>query len=683
MLRAASVSALQRDLNLNLDRVTDGLYQLSWQPQRIASSRSESRSGVWLILADQSGVGEQLAEQLEQQSQSCLLAFAGPHYRQMAPNRYHLNPAVPADFDRFMAEALPTPLLGVIHLWSLFAQEGEYALGVGSALHLVQALSRAGKTAPLWLVTRGAQAVEVECVEQSAQSVWQTPLWGLGRVIQAEHPELACVCVDLEPDAGKFPLLIDALRSEDGENQIAFRDGQRYVARLTQINLAQNEPPLRIHRDAAYLITGGLGALGLHMAGHLVADGARYLLLTGRSGATSPEQQAAIRQLEVQGADVQVIKADVSNAADVARVFAQAKQPLRGVIHAAGVLDDGMLMQQTTARFEHVAAPKVQGAWYLHTQTLVHKLDFFVLFSSVASLLGSTGQANYAAANAFMDGLAHYRRASGLPALSINWGPWADVGMAATEPVKRRLAHEGWETITAPQGWQITQTLLQHDVAQAGALPIDWATFMQQVPWAAQSPVLSNLTEHVRPTAQPAAPQAHAIAEQLQTASPEERLERLAAYIQERAAQTLRVPVAQLDAQESLTNLGIDSLIAVELRNWVRNDLDVDVPMEHFLTTPTISDLAAAIDGQLRAVEPGQSDTAAAPRQAGLHSPNLVHRLVCASSVFRTQAAAPRSFEIGRKRFQPTSNSARCNCRAGKSACRKSHIPISRLSSRH
>ncbi len=631
MLRAASVSALQRQADVarqasTFSHLTDWLYQLNWQPQkaqnRAAPGQDESGLGVWLILADNGGVGAQLAEQLVQQGESNLLAFVGPHYQQMAANRYQLNPAMRSDFDQFITEALPGPLLGIIHLWSLSVQEGGYGHGTASVLHLVQALNRAGITVPLWLVTSGTQAVER--ADQSAQSVWQAPLWGLGRVIQAEHPELACVCVDLDPDATALPFLRDELRARDGENQIAFRNGQRYVARLAHVNLVKHESPLRVHRDAAYLITGGLGTLGLHMAEHLVVEGARHLLLSGRSGATSPEQQATIQQLEVQGADIQVIKADVSNEADVARLLAHAKQPLRGIIHAAGVLDDGMLMQQTAARFEHVAAPKVQGAWHLHTQTLSQPLDFFVLFSSVASLLGSTGQANYAAANAFMDGLAHHRRAGGRPALSINWGPWADVGMAATEPVKRRLAYEGWGTITAPQGWQITQTLLQHDVVQAGALPINWATLMQQVPGAAQSPLLSDFAETVRPAVQPTTPKVHAIAEQLQTASADERLERLAAYIQERAAQTLRVPVSQLDAQESLTNLGIDSLIAVELRNWVRNDLDVDVPMEHFLTTPTLNDLAAAINDQWVSVSPGQSD-AVAPAVPTLKSSWIIY----------------------------------------------------------
>lgn len=616
MLHAASVAALQRQANptgQSATSWTDWLYHLTWQPKGQSALPSErpKTPGQWLILADDRGIGSRLAEQLEQQHASCVLAFADSSYRQMAPNRYQLNPARPAEFDQLLSEALHEPPTGVIHLWSVSAEEPTYLSGLGGALYLVQALDRANLAAPLWLVTTGAQAIVP--IDSSAPSIWQTPLWGLGRVIQAERPDLACICVDLGPGAEELPLLVEALYAHDGEPQIAFRQGQRHVARLTQVTFDECQTPLQIKRDGSYLITGGLGALGLQMATHLVAEGARHLLLTGRLGVTTPEQQTAIERLEAEGAHVQVIQADVANPDDVARLLQHAIQPLRGIIHAAGVLDDGVLMQQTTERFAYVAAPKVHGAWHLHTQTLSQPLDFFVLFSSVASLLGSAGQANYAAANAFMDGLAHYRRASGQPALAINWGPWGDVGMAAAETVKRRLANEGWGTITSAQGWQMTQTLLQHEMVQVGVLPIDWNTFVQKVPGMAQSPVLSDITESVRSTVQPLASVSPSTAGQVKAASPGERPRRLVAYLQERIAQALRVPLERLDAQEALNQLGIDSLIAVELRAWVRNDLEIDVPVERFLTSPTIGDLASAINRLLTSDTPESSPTVSHP----------------------------------------------------------------------
>ncbi len=161
----------------------------------------------------------------------------------------------------------------------------------------------------------------------------------------------------------------------------------------------------------------------------MVAQGAKNLVLTGRRGIAGTAQKT-INQLEQAGAKVLVVTADVSNSEDVAQVLEGIKTnypPLRGIFHAAGVLDDGVLMQQNWSRFAKVLAPKVQGAWNLHALTQDLPLDFFVCFSSVASLLGSPSQGNYAAANAFMDALVHYRRNLGLPGLSINWGPWAEV----------------------------------------------------------------------------------------------------------------------------------------------------------------------------------------------------------------------------------------------------------------
>jgi myxalamid-type polyketide synthase MxaE and MxaD len=660
MLRAASVAALQRQATLarqSSSVLTNWLYQLTWQPKPQSERQSERVKplGPWLILADDRGIGTQLATQLEQQCESCVLAFAGAGYLREAPNRYQLNPAAPAEFEQLLTDAFPELPAGVIYLWSLSAEEDAFLPGLGGALHLVQALNRTGVAAPLWLVTTGAQAVAP--IDQNAPSLWQAPLWGLGRVIQAEQPDRACICVDLGPGAAELPLLVEALHTHDGENQMAFRQGQRYVARLTPATLVPHQLSWQIHGDASYLITGGLGALGLQMAEHLVAEGARHLLLTGRSGVTTCEQQMAIQRLEANGAHVQVIRADVSKAADVASLLTHTTKPLRGVIHAAGVLDDGMLMQQTLERFARVAAPKVHGAWHLHNQTLSQSLDFFVLFSSVASLMGSAGQANYAAANAFMDGLAHYRRAGGHPALTINWGPWGDVGMAAAEPVQRRLAHEGWDTISSPQGWQITRSLLQHDVAQAGVLPIDWATFVERVPGAAQSPVLSDLIEGLEPMVPPRPSQGPTISERLQTAPSDDRQGLLVAYLQECAAQTLRVPLTQLDAQASLHQLGIDSLIAVELRTWVRNDLGVDVPVEHFLTTPTISDLAATIRHQLTDLSPAPSQPLARPASSWITyphpNPQARMRLFCfpyaggGASIFRNWVdAMPREIEL-------------------------------------
>ncbi|MEM6446994.1 MAG: SDR family NAD(P)-dependent oxidoreductase, partial [Cyanobacteria bacterium P01_D01_bin.123] len=239
-----------------------------------------------------------------------------------------------------------------------------------------------------------------------------------------------------------------------------------------------------VQEQSTYLITGGLGALGLQVADWLTQQGARHLVLTSRRGLTETTKTAIASLSE--RTELKVIAADVARPEDVEQLLAEidaSMPPLKGIIHAAGVLDDGVLQQQDWARFEKVMAPKVAGTWNLHQATQALPLDFFVCFSSIASLLGAPGQGNYAAANAFMDALAEHRRALGLPGLSINWGPWSTAGMASelTDRDRDRWAAQGLKAIDLQPGLQMLVTLLKRS-GQVGAIPIDWSTFMRQFP---------------------------------------------------------------------------------------------------------------------------------------------------------------------------------------------------------
>jgi acyl transferase domain-containing protein/surfactin synthase thioesterase subunit len=607
-LRAVSVLGLRRASSAKQspkEFLSEWLYELRWEPAPRAELSSDERfSGGWLLLGDSTGVATQLADELELRGADVCIVSAGPSYARVDQNHFEVNRAARSEFDRLVAQALSGQLSGVIQLWGLDANERNYGDVLSGTLHIVQALKAAGKIAPLWLGTRGAQVSASDT--GSINSLWQAPVWGFGRTLQVEHPEFACICVDIESGSDGYQKLLEELLSSDGENQVAYRSGERHVARLSHAQFAASESSeLRLDASASYLVTGGLGALGLEVAQFLVASGAKHLLLTGRSGVATAGQKAAISRLEDSGAHVVVVPADVSSAADVARVLNSVSAPLRGIVHAAGVLDDGMITQQSADRFDLVAGPKVGGAWQLHSQTLEHQLDFFVLFSSVASVMGSAGQSNYAAANAFMDALAHYRRQSGLPALSVNWGPWADVGMAAAEPVMRRLMNDGWHPITPEQGCEvIAQLVSDGSVAQAGVIPVDWSVFSGRVPGAAKWPLLAELVVAADEAEDAGASTVKAIAEQAKASSAEQRLALVTSYLLERIAQTLRVPVSDLDEQEAPSNLGIDSLTAVELTSWVLNDLNIELPMEQMFTAPSIADLAVAINDALAGGSP-------------------------------------------------------------------------------
>ncbi len=262
------------------------------------------------------------------------------------------------------------------------------------------------------------------------------------------------------------------------------RDAFRFMAQAKHIGkivVTQSDDAPLIRSDGTYLITGGLGSLGLVSARWLVEQGARSLALVGRHEPDKKTQHSLDELRQTYEAEICVVQCDVSKRADLEKILTQIQNemlPLCGILHEAGILDDGVTGQQNWGRFERVLAPKVSGAWNLHSLTQNQPLDFFVLFSSAASLTGSPGQSNYTAANGFLDGLAHYRRARGLQATSINWGAWSDVGMAANlhkegQAEKNREA----DRISPTDGMLVLEKLLSEQPVQVGVLPMDWNKF--------------------------------------------------------------------------------------------------------------------------------------------------------------------------------------------------------------
>ncbi|HEY9669421.1 MAG TPA: SDR family NAD(P)-dependent oxidoreductase, partial [Coleofasciculaceae cyanobacterium] len=594
-------------------------YQVEWQtqPRQLTTTQNGSHQpGSWLIFADIGGIGQTLAQLLRDRGHHCILVYPGDSYHTQDTGTWRINPSNWADCDRLFQDALATsdkPLQGVIHLWSLEAHLGDeltlssleqaQVLGVASVLHLLQALCKHSKSASprLWLVSRNAVPVGA-----SPPAVAQAPLWGLGRVIALEHPELWGGMLDLapEPTEDEATKLLAEIGDSQGEDHLAFRDGKRYVARLVHQQPPESQT-LTLQSDATYLITGGLGALGLKVAQWMIERGARNLVLTSRRRA-STQAQETISQLELSGAKVLTIQADVANSGDVSKMLEAIEAlmpPLQGIIHAAGVLDDGILLQQDWERFTRVMNPKVKGAWNLHALTQTLPLDFFVVFSSAASLLGSPGQGNYATANAFMDALVHYRRSLGLPGLSINWGPWANSGMAATLNSRNqaRLAAQGVSTIAPEQGLQVLEQLLHPTPVQVGVLPFEWSVFTQQLSSGRQLPLFSQLMREASPQAETkqASTQQPELLQQLNDAPAHERQKLLITYLQAKVAKVMGLSTSTLNTERSLHDLGLDSLMAVELTSLLRAELQVELPIRALIEDPTIDSIATLLINQL------------------------------------------------------------------------------------
>jgi NAD(P)-dependent dehydrogenase (short-subunit alcohol dehydrogenase family) len=396
--------------------------------------------------------------------------------------------------------------------------------------------------------------------------------------------------------------------------------------------------PDELSPDATYLVTGGLRGLGLATAEHLVAKGARHVVLVGRRPLGGADE-ANLAALRGQGAQIRVIQADVSDCNEVARVLATIEAelpPLRGIVHSAGVLADAAILQQDWSRFTQVLGPKVDGSWALHVLTRGLRLDFFVMYSSVASVFGSAGQANHAAANAFMDALAVHRRSLGLPALSIGWGGWSGIGSAADRGLHDRLGLKGIGSITPQRGLEMFDTLMRSAPAHVAGCPIDWPLLLEQHRDTAffdhmrGQPVRSlparspSATASAPSTASAAAARTEWLAA-LRVAQPPRRDDMLLTFVGEQVASVIGLPDGMsVDPSQPLNELGLDSLMAVELRNRLGSGLALErsLPATLVFDRPTIEALAGYLGDVLveaagPAISPVKPDAGSDRRPAG------------------------------------------------------------------
>jgi acyl transferase domain-containing protein len=602
--------------------VEDWLYTLDWRVSP-AQPAVDTKPGLWLILADERGVGARLADKLTKAGHSVELLRAAD---------LPLPASREADLSGGLFKAAVERLMtaqcrAVVHLWSLDGTAPEAAtlsslmadqeLGARSAVALIQALMASPGVRPaLWLVTRGVHPVGGR---QGRVAASQAPLWAIGRTCAAEHPDLWGGLADLDPDSTLDEAaahLLEAVLAQDREDQVAYGGGQRHIARLVR-RPPQDREPLRVRADARYLITGGLEGIGLEVARWLAQKGARHLVLVGRtrmppretwdSGDVSPSvarRIQAIRALEDAGVTVECPAVDVADAAQVealrVSLAASGRKRIAGVVHAASVWrgpDGSSLVTPLSSTrpdsFDAVLPPKVVGSWLL--QSLVdagEPPDFVVFFSSGAALVGSAGQGNYAAANAFMDAFAHdWARRSGTRVLAVNWGPIADVGFGATEEGRAVFGLWGRRGIMAISPAQLVEALEilipQDDCVQAGVMRTDWRLLQRAYEEMLDAPWASCLVERRASRAR------LDVVKLLEDAAPEERHERLASHIQGLVVAVMGFGEAEApELSQGLFDLGMDSLLALELKNRIQTSLRREIPAAALFEHPTIESLA-------------------------------------------------------------------------------------------
>jgi len=465
---------------------------------------------------------------------------------------------------------------------------------LGATVRLVQALARRAEPSQprLWLVTRGAHAIEDDT---NLASLASSTVWGFGRVVVNEHPRLRCTLVDLSATER----LTDAatlraeLLSDDGELEVAIRTTDRYVARLHRQPLASSTAQPRLRGEATYLITGGFGGLGLAAAQRLVELGARRLVLVGRRGAATDQARMRVAELAARGATVIVERADVSDRAALEAVLR--RHVVHGVIHAAGTMSPAMISAIDPDTLGASMRAKTDGARHLHELTASHPIEFFVLYSSVATLLGMPGQGAYAASNAYLDALAEHRRAIGLPAISIAWTVIEDTGMAANAGVKAlsQLADRGIATLSVRFATEVLEQLLGGE-----SPPHICAVSFDVRRWAAYYPHAKSMPR-LKPLADSTVLRADAgLAAELRSREGSDRVRALEAYLAKVLVTVLHL-AHRPEPHQSLVDLGVDSLTALELQTMLEADLGMEASTDRLLLGPSIQELATQISAQL------------------------------------------------------------------------------------
>jgi amino acid adenylation domain-containing protein len=474
----SQVAAAARSLRKKTD-LADWFYQPSWKRQLLPSAPSvaaafgkEEASRPWLVFVDECGLGGELVARLRGADQIVVEVSIGKAFATRGDDKrpgYTLRPDSADDYDALWASLDKRGLLPrrILHLWTVVGDgaptglagcDAEQARGFYSMLFLAQAIGKTGSS----------DAIDIAVVSNHMQQVAGEPVrcperatvLGPCKVITQELPGVVCRSIDIElarPGSWQRELTLERIPHEvitpSADHVIAYRGHERFVQTFEPVRLPAPAPGgSRLRRGGVYLITGGLGGLGLVLARHLATAHAARLVLVGRTALPAPAERDAyvarhgrddkisarireIRALEAAGAEVMVAGADVTSLADMKRVVAEARArfgALHGVFHTAGVLDDGIIQLKTRERAAAVLAPKVQGTLALDEALAGVALDFMLLFSSVSALTGLTGQVDYAAANAFLDAFAHARTArEGVPCVALNWNAWQHVGMAA------------------------------------------------------------------------------------------------------------------------------------------------------------------------------------------------------------------------------------------------------------
>ncbi|WP_293342731.1 type I polyketide synthase [Mycobacterium sp.] len=583
--------AAQHNQQRKARSIADARYEIRWEKAAKVSNAEAGEDPAWLLIGDDANVLAPLIE-----------ALTARGHRQLTV----ALPQSEADEERLEATlhaAAAEPNLRIVSLAALGADSAPSTESLDRIHHhvlsgtrrLFRSAAKELPRTPIWLLTRGAQRV----TDTDTVSPAQTSLWGFGRSAALEHPQLWGGLIDLpEGGAEEWSQVIDHMvAAPSGDDQVALR-GQVYVPRLTRRTGQPAAAPLALRDDATYLVTGGLGAIGLEIAEYLAAHGARHLVLTGRRSPSDAAQQRIAALREEHGCEVRFMAADVANEREVARVLDKVRTelpPLAGIVHAAGEIGTTPLNTLDDAEVNRVFSGKVWGAWYLSEATADLQLDFFLSTSSISAVWGSFGQTAYSAANAFLDGLAWRQRERGIAGISVNFGPWA-AGMA-DQDAREQLDKRGVKTLSPTDALAGMAELLAAPsgpgTANGVVAKIDWPRFLPLYQLAGRRSFLAQLEREV-PDSAPAATAAGTtqLVEQISRAPMQQRKKIVLEYLRAAVADVTKIDAAEIREEAGFFDLGMDSLMAVELRRRLEGAVGTGLPATLAMDYPRLTDAA-------------------------------------------------------------------------------------------
>jgi acyl transferase domain-containing protein/acyl carrier protein len=642
----------------------DGLHPQAVLLARAATDnhlamRQADSPGTWLVITDYGGVGAEIERRMAERGARTQLIEANA-----------IPEAGCRAFDKLVESLDGANWCGTVHCATLDAPDGAHTnfdeidaaldSGLYGAFRVAQlmAASRSAQTPRLWIATRGAQYVEDGGQNSRSASPISATLWGLGRTLALELSTiwggLIDIGRDVDDEAAADCLVreieLASSRTEVCEEQIAWRASGRYVARLVR---RPNPAPARpvLASRGAYLVTGGFGSLGLRIARWLCNQGARHIVLLGRS--VLPERREwralpadhrfshciqAIRELEAEGVTVRLECLDVTDRGRMSALFAEldaAGETVRGVVHAAADFQQAPLAEVTPQMLRRAAAAKLQGAWLLHELTRELRLDLFVLFSSITGLLGAKHLAAYAAANQFLVGLANHRYAAGLPATCVDWGTWSEQ-RADARGRRGNVEEIGFRDLDDERAFDLLSSLVFGQIVYSAVARIDWKLMSAAHQARGSRPFLEHLVASVANVSENATPDAAVdtplLARRLASMSRLEQTEQVEALVRLELGRVLGLANPdEIEPSVGFSDLGLDSLMALQLRRRLTVATGLELPATLTFNYPTLAALSSYLIDCVGSAEAlGATAIIDAPRAEALISDDDVHAMLLA-----------------------------------------------------